>query len=254
MSERLVDERRQKVEQMRAEGENPFANDFRVTHTTAELRDRYGDLDADALTTCADSVSIGGRLMASRSFGRVTFGVLNDRAGSVQVGFFRDELSDEVWGRVKRADIGDIIGVEGVMMRTKTGELSVKATAVRVLAKSLRPLPDKWHGLTDTATRYRQRYVDLIVNPEVRETFKMRSRVVRYIRHFLDSRDFMEVETPMLQSIYGGAAARPFVTHHNALDMRLYLRIAPELNLKRPPMDTLRALWCVTKGRAAAPP
>lgn len=233
MSERLVDERRQKVEQMRAEGENPFANDFRVTHTTAELHDRYGALDADALTACEDKVSLGGRLMASRSFGRVTFGVIHDRGGSVQVGFFRDELSEEQWGRVKRADIGDIVGVEGVMMRTKTGELSVKATEVRVLAKSLRPLPDKWHGLTDTATRYRQRYVDLIVNPDVRETFKMRSRIVRYIRDFLDARDFMEVETPMLQSIYGGAAARPFVTHHNALDMRLYMRIAPELNLKR---------------------
>ncbi|MBM4291282.1 MAG: lysine--tRNA ligase [Deltaproteobacteria bacterium] len=233
MSERLVDERRQKVEQMRADGENPFANDFRVTHTTADLHARYGALDADALSACGDAVAIGGRLMASRTFGRVTFGVLNDRAGAVQVGFFRDELGEEMWGRVKRADIGDIVGVEGVMMRTRTGELSVKATAVRVLAKSLRPLPDKWHGLTDTATRYRQRYVDLIVNPEVRETFKVRSRVVRYIRDFLDARDFMEVETPMLQSIYGGAAARPFVTHHNALDMRLYLRIAPELSLKR---------------------
>jgi lysyl-tRNA synthetase, class II len=233
MSERLVDERRQKVELMREMGENPFANDFVVTHTAADLHSRYGALDAEALSTCEDVVAIGGRLMASRSFGRVTFGVVSDRGGSVQVGFFRDDLGDELWARVRRADIGDIVGVEGVMMRTRTGELSVKATAVRVLAKSLRPLPDKWHGLTDTATRYRQRYVDLIVNPEVRETFKMRSRVVRYIRDFLDARDFMEVETPMLQAIYGGAAARPFVTHHNALDMRLYMRIAPELNLKR---------------------
>ena len=232
-SERLVEERRAKAEQMRADGHNPFANDFEVTDLTATLIERCGELDAEALESAKVTARLGGRLMAFRSFGRLAFGKLLDRSGELQVGFFRDELDPELWAAIKRADLGDIIGVEGEMMRTKTGELSVKVSDFRVLTKSLRPLPDKWHGLSDTAIRYRQRYVDLIVNAEVRETFKMRSKVLRYLRDFFDNRDYMEVETPMLQSIYGGAAARPFKTHHNALDMPLFMRIAPELNLKR---------------------
>lgn len=232
-SDRLVEERRAKAEHMKSEGKNPFANDFQVSDLAAELIVRCEPLDAEGLEAERIKVCLGGRLMAFRSFGRLAFGKMLDRSGELQVGFFRDELDPELWASIKRADLGDIIGVQGTMMRTKTGELSIKVSDFRVLTKSLRPLPDKWHGLTDTAIRYRQRYVDLIVNPEVRETFKVRSMILRYLRNFFDQRDYMEVETPMLQSIYGGAAARPFKTHHNALDMPLFMRIAPELNLKR---------------------
>ena len=235
---RLIDERRAKAEEMKADGINPFANDFHVEHLTAELVARFEDytteqLDAEIETGEAPRFSIGGRLMAKRSFGKVAFGSLRDRSGDLQLSFFKPELSAEMWSLIKRADLGDIVGCEGVMMRTKKGELSLKVENFRVLTKSLRPLPDKWHGLTDTAARYRQRYVDLIVTPKSRETFRMRSEVLRYIRRFFDARDYMEVETPMLQPLYGGAAARPFETHHNALDMQLFMRIAPELNLKR---------------------
>lgn len=235
---RLIAERRAKVEEMRAQDENPFANDFKVTHLTAALTERYTEQSAEELDAAieageAERFAIGGRLMAKRSFGKVAFGSLRDRSGDLQLSFFRPEMDPEMWKSMKRADLGDIIGCEGVMMRTKSGELSLKVDHFRVLTKSLRPLPDKWHGLTDTATRYRQRYVDLIVTPESRRTFEMRSAVLRYIRKFFDERDYLEVETPMLQPLYGGAAARPFETHHNAMDMKLFMRIAPELNLKR---------------------
>lgn len=237
MSDRLIEERRNKVIEMRANGENPYANDFIVNALVADLQNRHAEDDADHLAQIAqdtpDDLYLAGRFMAMRSFGKVAFGVLMDRSGRMQLSFFRPDLDPVIWANIKKADMGDIIGVSGQMMRTNKGELSLKVKGFRVLSKSLRPLPDKFHGLTDTAIRYRQRYVDLIMNQEVRDTFVMRSKVLRYIRSFFDQRDYLEVETPMLQPIYGGAAAKPFVTHHNAFDMRLYMRIAPELNLKR---------------------
>jgi lysyl-tRNA synthetase, class II len=237
MSDRLIEERKNKVIEMRANGENPYANDFIVNALVADLQNRHAEDDANHLAQIAqetpDDLYLAGRFMAMRSFGKVAFGVLMDRSGRMQLSFFRPDLDSAIWVNIKKADMGDIIGVSGQMMRTNKGELSLKVKEFRVLSKSLRPLPDKFHGLTDTAIRYRQRYVDLIMNQEVRDTFVMRSKILRYIRTFFDQRDYLEVETPMLQPIYGGAAAKPFVTHHNAFDMRLYMRIAPELNLKR---------------------
>ena len=233
MSERLIDERRRKVETIREQGENPFANDFKVNDLAGALQTRFDGMDGEAVEAANCTVSVGGRVIGVRSFGKVAFARLIDRSGEIQLSLFKLELSDVIWKRIKQLDIGDIIGVEGSMMRTNKGELSIKVSDLRLLTKSLRPLPDKWHGLTDTSVRYRQRYVDLIANAEVRETFKLRSEVLRYIRRFFDARDYMEVETPMLQPSYGGASARPFETHHNAMDMRLFMRIAPELNLKR---------------------
>jgi lysyl-tRNA synthetase class 2 len=238
MSERLVDERRAKAEELRTLGTNPYANDFTVTALAADLHQQHQDDDAARLEHLKsegnlEEVALGGRFMAMRRFGKVAFGVIQDRTDRIQLTFFRPDLDPHVWDTIKHADLGDIIGVSGSVMRTNKGELSLKVKDFRILTKALRPLPDKWHGLTDTAIRYRQRYVDLIVNPEVRKTFEARSKVLKYIRSFFERRDYMEVETPMLQSIYGGAAARPFETHHNTMDMRLFMRIAPELNLKR---------------------
>ena len=229
----LIRQRLKKLEEFRSEGVEPYRARYRVADAIAPVVAEYGPQEPEALKEAQVKVGVVGRLMSLRLMGKTAFSHIQDSTGRLQVYVRRDDIGEEAFGLFKRFDIGDFVGVEGTVFKTKTGELTVHAEAVTLLTKSLRPLPEKWHGLKDKETRYRQRYVDLVVNQDVREVFRLRSRLIQTLRHFLDARGFLEVETPMMQAVPGGAAARPFVTHHNALDMDLYLRIAPELYLKR---------------------
>jgi lysyl-tRNA synthetase class 2 len=227
----LIAERRAKLAKLRENG-NAYPNDFRRSALAGDLQSAYGAKSSDFLEREAICVSVAGRMRAKRVMGKASFARLEDSAGAIQV-FLQQQALGSVYDEFRGWDVGDVVGAEGILFRTKTGELSVRAERLVLLAKSLRPLPDKWHGIADTELRYRRRYVDLIMNEDSRRVFETRSTIVRYLRAFLDARGFLEVETPMLQPIPGGAAARPFKTHHNALDLDMYLRIAPELYLKR---------------------
>ena len=235
--------RRQKAQELKSQGVAPFGQKYVRTHTTKQLFELCGDRDHDALEQANIHVSIAGRIMLKRGQGKAGFMHLQDRDGQIQVYVRFDAVGEAQYELFKNADLGDIVGIEGVMFRTKTNELTVKATTYTHLTKALRPLPDKFHGLQDKEEARRRRYVDLIVNEDAKRVAITRPRIIRSIQHFFDSKGFIEVETPVLHSILGGAAARPFVTHHNALDMDFYLRIATELPLKRLIVGGLEAVY-----------
>ena len=223
----LLQIRRDKLDELRAAGNDPFTETkYDVTHHSNEIKDNFDSMEEQV-------VRLAGRIMSKRGMGKVVFADLQDASGRIQLFVKIDEVGEEALAAFKKYDIGDIVGVEGAVFRTKMGEISIRVKSITLLSKSLLPLPEKFHGLTDKETRYRQRYVDLIMNPESRRAFEIRSKFVKYLRNFLDNRGYMEVETPVLNTLAGGAAARPFVTHHNTLDIDMYMRIATELHLKR---------------------
>ncbi|AST94011.1 MULTISPECIES: lysine--tRNA ligase [Sutcliffiella] len=225
--------RREKLKSLREKGLDPFGGKFERTHQSKELFTLYGETEKEALDEKEVSVTIAGRIMTKRGKGKAGFAHIQDLTGQIQLYVRKDAVGDEAYEIFNSADIGDIVGVSGLIFKTKVGELSVKVNSFELLTKALRPLPEKYHGLKDVEQRYRQRYLDLITNPESKETFIARSKIIQAMRRYLDDNGYLEVETPMLHSIAGGASARPFITHHNALDMTLYMRIAIELHLKR---------------------
>ncbi len=228
-----IRQRIKKLAELRSMGINPYGKRFETENSAGELLERYNNKSREDLENNRIDVTTAGRIIALRDFGKASFAHIQNTTGRIQVYIKKELITEEDYALFKRLDIGDFIGVKGHLFKTRTGELTIQVEGLTFLAKSLRPLPEKWHGLTDVEIRYRQRYVDLIVNPEVKKVFEIRSRIIKAVRDFLEEKGFIEVETPMMQLIPGGAAARPFLTHHNALNIPLYLRIAPELYLKR---------------------